>query len=689
MRLVFCGLLAALPACIFAAGVNQLQEVVVKTHVAPDERPPSATEGMVLREQIESRPWQRPAEILETVPGLIVTQHSGDGKANQYFLRGFNLDHGTDVSIYALGMPINQRSHAHGQGYTDLNFLIPELVDNMVYRKGPYLARDGDFATAGAVEIDYVNELDRPFALVSAGAHGYKRMLVAGSWKIQRPNDGTGNDTGRLLLAAEASSYNGPWTVPEQLAKRNLLARYSEGATDQGWRLTGMLYRARWTATDQIPERAVASGQMGLFDSLDPTSGGNTNLSALTWNANGRNSAGPWRANAYFANYGLDVYSNFTYATNALQGDQFRQHDQRNKLGGDFSQTWRYAALGAAHSTTAGVQTRQDRIGLGLQLTQARQVYATVRQDQVVETSAGVFIDQASQWTPWLRTRAGVRADQFNFNVRSDNKSNSGSTSKGILSPKLTITLSPSQQFSIFANWGQGFHSNDARGTVINADPDPRSASYGQPTDRVTPLARATGGELGVTWTTPQLQLSAALWQLRLQSELVYVGDAGSTEAGRPSKRHGTELAGVWQPSRHWTLDADATFTQSRYDGGNPADTYVEGAVRRTVSSGLSFKPGNAWTAALRLRHIGPRQLTQDGSALGAASTLLNAQLGYAFNRNVSVSLEVLNLTNRKFADMEYIYDSQLRTEAAPTTDRHLHPGEPRSARVSLKYSLE
>ena len=491
-----------------AAGVNELPQVTITGTVPVDEKPPAASDGIVLREQIEARPSLRPAEVLETVPGLVVTQHGGDGKANQYFLRGFNLDHGTDVSIYALGMPVNQRSHAHGQGYADLNFLIPELIDNVTYRKGPYLARDGDFATAGAVDIDYVDRLDHPFAQLGVGGHGYRRALVVGSWPIgvkagARPQE----SDGRLLLAVEAETYDGPWTVPENLRKQNVFLRYSEGSLEHGWRLSGIAYRARWTSTDQIPQRAVDSGQIGPFDSLDPTDGGETDLTALIWNARGANGVGPWQANAYLSAYGLDLYSNFTYALdNPRRGDQFRQHDRRIKLGGDVAQTVRWQALGAAQSTTFGTQVRQDRISaLDLQLTQARVVYETVRSDRVRETSVGVFVDQATQWTPWLRTRAGLRADQFQFAVNSNDPQNSGTRNAGIVSPKLSVALTPRRELSLFANWGRGFHSNDARGTVITRDPDPRSATFGQPVDRVTPLARAEGRELGASWTTPKL----------------------------------------------------------------------------------------------------------------------------------------------------------------------------------------
>jgi outer membrane receptor protein involved in Fe transport len=665
---------------VHAAGVSVLPEVLVTTNRPADQKPQSATEGIVLREQIENRPWLRPAEVLETVPGLVVTQHSGDGKANQYFLRGFNPDHGTDVSVYALGMPINNRSHAHGQGYTDLKFLIPELVDTLRYRKGPYVARDGDFATAGAAEIDYVNRLRAPFGELGFGQKGYRRVLGAGSVDL---------GSGTLLLAAEVQNYDGPWTVPEDLRKHNLLLRYSDGDSNNGWRVTGLAYRGRWTATDQIPQRAVLSGQIRETDSLDPTTGGKTDLTALIGDVHGLNTIGAWQASAFVARYGLDLYSNFTYATNPVEGDQFRQYDQRTKLGGEFAQTLRYEALGAAQTTTAGVQLRQDRIGdLRLELTQARQPYGTVRRDRVRETSVGAYLDQTSQWTEWLRTRVGLRADRFDFDVTSDTAANSGSTNASLVSPKLGVVLTPSKEWSVFANLGRGFHSNDARGTVISVDPDPRSAAFGQPVDRVTPLARATGTELGTTWTTPTLQLSAALWQLKLKSELVYVGDAGATEAGRPSKRRGVELAGVWQPNGEWTIDADATFSRPRFDDGDASAPYIEGSVRRTASLGATYAPEGPLSAALRLRHIGPRYLTEDGLT-GASSTVLNAHVGYKLTKQFSISLEVLNLTGKRYADMEYVYESQLPGEPAPVLDRHYHPAEGRTARVLLKYSFE
>lgn len=663
-----------------AAGLHVPMQVLVVGRAAPDVQAAAASEGVVLREQVENRPWLRPAEVLETVPGLIVTQHTGDGKGNQYFLRGFNLDHGTDIAIRALGLPVNVRSHAHGQGYADLNWLIPELVAGVAYRKGPYRAADGDFATAGAVELDYVDRLAQPLTELGVGPDGWRRALAAGSWALE---------AGELLLAAEAGAYDGPWSVAQGLRRRNIVARLGRGGPQQGWRLTAVGYRSHWTATDQIPERALRDARLRRFDSLDPSSGGATRLSALMADAYGDNAWGGWRAAAFAAAYRLDLYSNFTYALDdAARGDQFRQLDDRRRLGIDARQRWHWQALGGEHAASAGLQWQRDHAAdLRLELTQARVVHAAVRRDRVVQSSTSAFVDQASQWTPWLRTRLGLRADRFDFDVRSDTAANSGRTEADLISPKASIVVQPAPGWSLHANWGRGFHSNDARGTVIAVDPDPRSEGFGEAVDRVTPLARARGLELGAAHVTPTLQLSAAVWRLALDSELVYVGDAGATEAGGASVRRGVELAAVWQPSTAWVLDADASATRARFADSGAGPRCVEGALRRTASAGLTWQSDAKASFALRLRHLGPRQLDEACSRLGASSTLVNAHASWQLAPALRFAVEILNVFDRRFDDMEYLYESRLPGEAEPVLDRHLHPGEGRTLRLLLRWS--
>ncbi len=324
------GVLAAFPAKVLvigflvaannadAGGIQTLEVVEVKASnqdligIAN-----TASEGTVTAKQLENRPLLRPAEVLEVVPGLIISQHSGDGKANQYYLRGFNLDHGTDFATTLMGMPANMPTHAHGQGYSDLQFLIPELIDRMQYRKGPYSADVGDFATAGSASIDYFRKLDSPFADLSVGTHGYRRALIAGS-----PEVGNGN----LLYALEWTENNGPWVLPENIGKLNGLLRYSQGSRDNGWSVTGMAYNAKWSSTDQVPQRAIDQGLISRYGNLDTTDGGKTHRYSLSGEWSERENGRWTRANAYVMDYSLNLWSNFTFCTlgcNPGPGDQF------------------------------------------------------------------------------------------------------------------------------------------------------------------------------------------------------------------------------------------------------------------------------------------------------------------------------------------------------------------------------
>jgi hypothetical protein len=306
---------------------------------------------------------------------LIITQHSGEGKANQYFLRGFNLDHGTDLSIKVDGMPVNMPTHGHGQGYADLNFLIPELISTMQVRKGPYFAQEGDFSAAGAVHLNYIDKIDRNLWLTSLGSFGYGRGLAIASHQVGQ---------GQVLFAGEASAYNGPWDTPDRLRKLNTVMRYSQGTADNGFSVTGMAYVNRWNSTDQVAERAVTSGLIGRFGTLDPTDGGNANRFSLSgrWEQSDKDSA--TRANAYVINSSLNLYNNFTYFLNdQTNGDQFRQSDRRTILGGQASHIFKGDVGGRPMETEVGFQTRHDRISVGLEDTIARQTWNVVRSDFV------------------------------------------------------------------------------------------------------------------------------------------------------------------------------------------------------------------------------------------------------------------------------------------------------------------
>lgn len=701
--------LAAAPVAQ-AAGVPTLQAVEVTASttdllgVAG-----SASEGTVSGVQINSRPMLRPAEVVETVPGVVVTQHSGDGKANQYFLRGFNLDHGTDFFTSVLGVPVNMPTHAHGQGYADLNFLIPELVDRVQYRKGPYAAEQGDFSAAGAAYIDYVRRLPAPFVELTAGQGRLGRTLLAGSPELS---------AGTLLYGLELMHNDGPWVSPEHYRKLNGLLRLSGGQRDNGWSLALMAYQGRWNATDQVPRRAVERGEIDRYGAVDPTDGGRSHRVSLSGEWSRKDGSGWSRASAYAMDYGLRLWSNFTYyLEHPRDGDQFEQADSRRVLGGQAAHTWFGKLAGRDSDTTLGIQTRHDRVQVGLYRTIARTrsdkqavaldeagdplglaaVPATVREDRVRQTSFAVHADNQTQWLPWLRSIAGLRADFYRFNVDANVAANSGSRSAHQFSPRLGLVLGPWAQTEFYMNYGHGFHSNDARGTTLTVDPNDGQT----PARRVDPLVRARGAELGLrSAPAPGLQTALALWRLDLASELLFVGDAGITEASRPSRRAGIEWSAYWRPARGVTVDADVALSRARFADTDPAGDRIPGAVERTVSLGLGFDEGGRWFGGLRLRHFGPRALIEDNSVRSAGTTLVNVRLGHRFHRAVQTTLDVLNLFDRKVADIDYLYASCLPSDqaragcslAAPgytgMTDIHTHPAEPRTVRVTVRMSF-
>ncbi|WP_394651581.1 TonB-dependent receptor, partial [uncultured Acinetobacter sp.] len=396
----------------------------------------TASQGTITQEQIETRPLSRPAEVLETIPGVIVTQHSGSGKANQYFLRGFNLDHGTDFATSLDGQPLNMVTHAHGQGYTDLNFLIPELIHNIDYHKGATSVDDGDFASAGTAKIYTLHTLERPFAQVTLGNHDLLRFLGVGHVKI---NDG------ELIGAFENQSSDGPWTNPENLSKQNLFLKYFKGDEDQNTSFGLQHYQAKWDATDQIPEHLVQNGQLDRFDSLDPSDGGKSKRTALWFNRNQRTDREFSQFSAYAVRSELNLFSNFTYfLDDPLRGDQFEQAEKRTLLGLKFQKGWSDRWYDKEMLNIVGSSLRYDDIdGLGLHQTQNRQRFNTIREDDVKQTTLGVWGQNQIAWQPWLRSIIGLRGDLYHFNVNSDRNENSGRKTDHILSPKFSLILGP------------------------------------------------------------------------------------------------------------------------------------------------------------------------------------------------------------------------------------------------------
>ncbi|MCC7265506.1 MAG: TonB-dependent receptor [Candidatus Latescibacteria bacterium] len=629
----------------------------------------SANQGVVGASDLALRPLLRPGEVVENIPGVIVTQHSGSGKANQYFMRGFNLDHGTDLAISVDGVPINMRSHAHGQGYADLNFLLPELVAGVDFRKGPYYAEVGDFGAAGAFEIRYYDRLPAGLVHLEAGQVGYARALVA-------DNAAIGSDN--LVWAGAFERNDGPWDLSEQARKLDGLLRYARGNELRGLTLSAAGYHNDWNATDQVPQRAIAAGLIDRWGYIDPTDGGTSRRYALSADWHSRSAAGTWRILAYALRYDLDLYSNFAYFLDDPEhGDQFEQRDRRWIYGAQATHSWTTMLGGRLSQTALGVGLRYDDIDNGLYHTEAQIRLHPVTVNQIGEFDAGPYLQNQTHWTGWFRTLAGLRADFFHFQVHNTFGGHSGTEVAGTLSPKLGLVFGPWCDTELYLSGGLGFHSNDARGVTAKIDP-------------ATPLPRSKGAEVGLrTALVPGLQSSLSLWLLDLKSELLWVGDAGSNEASGPTRRWGVELANFYTPAPWLTLDADCAWSHARYTDEAPEGKYVPQALAGTFDGGLAVHDLEGSLAdlhgGLRLRYFGPRSLTQDNSVRSQATTLVYADLGYKVNARWTLGVNVFNLLDTEASDIDYYYTSRLPDEArSGVDDLHTHPAEPRVFRLSV-----
>jgi hypothetical protein len=638
----------------------------------------AASQGAITAAQLTVRPIMRAGEVLETVPGMIVSQHSGEGKANQYYLRGFNLDHGTDFSMSIAGVPVNTPTRAHAHGYADANFLIPELVGGVQFRKGPYWAEEGDFSAAGAASVSYLNVLDRPLFSVSGGSLGWGRALGAVS-----PRVGQGN----LLLAGELTHNDGPWVMDENFRRVNTVVRYSRGDNRNGFSVTGLGYRADWRATDQVPQRAIDAQAISRFGFIDASDRGLAERQSVAADLQRTIGVSSLRASAFVLRNRLTLHQNFTYyLDDPVNGDQFEQSEQRLTVGGRVTLR-RLGHFFERHTESAvGVQTRHDRLRpVGLYRTSRRARLSTTREDRVQQTMTGLFAQTEVEWTRAFRTTLGLRTDIYQYNVQSMEPLNSGSGADALVNPKFAAALGPWSGTELYVNAGMGFHSNDARGAAITIDP-----STGEPADRVTPLVRARGAEVGLrTVRIRGLQSTVALWYLGLDSELLFVGDAGTTEAGRPSRRAGIEWSNYARPTSWMTLDADLSFSTASFTDEAPEGTRIPGSLQRVISGGLALEPRHPLFGSLRVRHFGPRPLIEDASVMSRSSTIWNGEAGVTLSPRAKLVLVGFNLFDARVSDIDYFYTSRLQDEPEDGVDDiHTHPAIPRSFRVTLQLSF-
>lgn len=622
----------------------------------------TASEGVVGYADYHLSPLLRVGELVEAVPGMVATQHSGTGKANQYFLRGFNLDHGTDFSAHLDDVPINMRTHGHGQGYLDLNFIIPEMVETAEYRKGVYHAEKGDFSSAGSVDFAYRTELPEPLVQVALGDHGYARGMSAGSAPLSN---------GVLTGAVAATRYEGPWRLDENLEQYKFHVGYRHGFGPVEVRAALHGYDSQWNATDQIPRRAVRADLLDRTGFVDPDLGGQTRRIAGTAQAD----AGSWRIGAYWLDYDFTLFSNFTYLLDdPARGDEFEQRDDRTVRGlwlhGDTS-TW-IADLPV--SIRWGVDARFDDIDeVGLYDTAARVRTDVSRRDRVDEASVGAYGEIELRLGERLRSVLGLRADYYDWDVSALRADDDTAGDDRLASPKISLAYEVTDGLEAYLSWGRGFHSNDVR--VLHGRGDRAAASAGAP----DVLAASEGAEIGLRFE-PDPSFNATLigFWLELDSELVYVGDAGVTEPSDASARKGLELTTFWQ-ARDWlTLNAAYTVSDAELDGGEE----VPGAVERTFHAGANLLLGGGVHASLNVRYLGDAPLVEDGSVRSDASWLMHAGVAWHYRR-AEFALDLFNVLDSPDDDIAYYYASRLPGEPADgVLDTHFHPLEPRTMRA-------
>ena len=653
----------------------------------------ASSQGVVEKATLNDMALLRPGEVLEVVPGLVVTQHSGEGKANQYFLRGYNLDHGTDFASFLDGVPVNMPTNAHGQGYCDINYLIPELVDHIDYRKGPYFTDSGDFSSAGSAHIQYQNSLNLNIANITLGSFGIERFLFAGSTQLQFNNQESifGNLGPILLGAVDITRNNGPWAVKEDLQRNNLLLRLSDGSSLNGWSIDGVVYNASWNSTDQVPLALINSGQLGRYSSLDPTDGGNTDRQIVSGEWHDIDKDGYIKITTYLEHYNLQLWSNFSfYELRPSTGDQFEQVENRNFVGGNIIKGWNNSLFNFDSTNEIGLQLREDNIHVSLLNTQARIPFETVSNDRVNETSLGLYLQNMTVWNNWFRSLVGLREDSLIINMTSYSQAqNSGSSFNSKFSPKASFIFGPWNSTELFFNLGKGFHSNDARGVIDKVDPTTGNASVAVPA-----LVGSSGKEIGLrTEVIQNLQSSIAFWTLDSDSEIVYNADSdiGSSSPNAASKRYGVEWDNHWITNDQLFIDADLAWTHARYaikNANGETGDLIPNAVGKVALLRATCHNFYGWSAGLETRFVGPSPLTQDGSLMAPSSLVTNLRLNHSISNKVTASIDILNLFNTKYYDIAYQQDYQISpTSPVVPNGVTVHPGEPLQFRVTLKFN--
>ncbi|HTZ46380.1 MAG TPA: TonB-dependent receptor [Verrucomicrobiae bacterium] len=697
----------------------------------------SATQGTVGAKELDDRPILRSGEILETIPGLIITQHAGGGKANQYFLRGFNLDHGTDFAVFLDGMPLNLPSHAHGEGYADMNTVTPEFVQRLNYEKGPYYPEVGNYSSAGSADIQFYKAFPQNFFQVELGMYDFGRAVFGISQKL---------GSGTLLYGGEAYYDNGPWTHPDAYAKFNGLLTYSQGDANNGFSITGRAYHGKWNSSDQIPESAIPL--VGFFGALNPVDGGNSARYSVQgeWHRQSEDSATTIMGYGFY--YYLNLFSDFTYyLDDPVKGDQFEQQDNRWVAGFAAAHTIFNHWFGRKMENTFGMQLRNEWVNNGLYRTENRirtdkndinacndepipacesnpnlvaVLPANTDVNRFTDTMVSFYVENKTQWTEKIRSVLAFRGDDAIYSNTNLTPSytaselpgapvinfaelNSGSVSKFLPSPKESVIFGPWSSTEFYVQGGFSFHSNDVRGATQRMEPISPDFPFPTPTTPIAPLVQTKGAEVGVrTLAVPHLQSTLSLWYLHSESELQQDGDTGATvPSTSPSNRYGVEWANYYTPFKNVAFDLDfadskALFTEvdpddaaytdvpGHYPVQGPGGRWVPEAVGVVLSAGATVQSYKGFWGSLRVRAFGPRNLTSDAIYQSSSTILVNMEVGYHFNKKWRLSAQLLNLLNRYDHDIDYAYIYRITPADAAAFGDVMHPTEPFQLRLTL-----
>lgn len=652
----------------------------LKTKITSSKDVSAASNKKIRQKDFENSPLSKSIDILNTIPGMYTIQHSGGGKATQYFLRGFDLDHGTDIDLRLDNIPLNMVSHGHGQGYTDGNFMIPELLSGIEVLKGSYKADQGNLSTAASIRLKTIDKLKQNTISVTKGSFDTMRVFAGVSPQV--------TDKSTILMAGEIYKTDGPFTSPENLNKFNLFTKYTYNLDESSKiSLSGSLYRSDWNASGQIPLRAVESGQLGRFDTLDASDGGETKRDHISLNYLKATDDSELTFNAYLVQYDFFLLSNFTfYSADPVNGDQIKQTDDRQILGGELK--WKKSLQSdSINNITLGTSWRKDNIDNSLNSTKEGQHLANIVNHSIREENIAVFVESEKEWSDFFSTVVGLRYDAIKSNVLDNNNSGETEESDNILQPKINLIFSTSDNSNVFINYGRSFHSNDSRG--IMADP------------KVNLITKSDTVEVGFRQSLDKLDYSISLYNIELDNEVVWVGDAGVSEEKLGSTRRGVEIETRYALKDNVILDLDLNYTQSKLKTDSPDDA-VPLAPEFMSGAGITVNNDLGYYGRLGMFHLGDRYGSEDRYFKIKGFTRFDLSAGKK-SKNWDVSVKIQNLFDAQIKEAQFVNTSRMQNESScggnsradnsngfvGCEDVHFTPGNPFNLSLKVSYLFD